>query len=285
MCELMPVAFHGDTLYVVSYQDQPYVPMRPIIESLGLGWASQTQKLKANQDRWSTVTINVTVASDGKRRDMICLPLRKLPGWLMTLQPSRITTHKRERVIQYQNECDDVLWNYWSAQKKKQQPAPLHGRSRFMLVIEAGQITSMDPIDPAAFVIRLEDIPEVVRDCMRDKMLVDKAVLKSIRQQLDTVGGSGDGVEPLKPPRRRIRGTVDAWEPVIAAWLDAPAQQPIEQFTTADILTGALRIPAARITPSGLAQVGLVMARLGWRKARPQVGGKRTWVFVRPMGA
>jgi hypothetical protein len=96
MCELLPVTFHSDTLYVVDYQNQPYVPMKAIVEGMGIDWSSQHQKLKTNQGRWATMVINTTVASDGKKREMICLPLRKLPGWMMTLQPSRVAPEKRD---------------------------------------------------------------------------------------------------------------------------------------------------------------------------------------------
>ena len=55
------------------------------------------------------------VAKDGKQREQICIPLRKLPGWLMTMEPNKIKNLSvRERVIQYQNECDDALWRYWN---------------------------------------------------------------------------------------------------------------------------------------------------------------------------
>lgn len=42
------------------------------------------------------------------------MPLRKLPDWLATIDPGRVKSPEvRERVIQYQNECDDVLRRYW----------------------------------------------------------------------------------------------------------------------------------------------------------------------------
>ncbi|HGH6025852.1 TPA: phage antirepressor N-terminal domain-containing protein [Vibrio mimicus] len=45
-----------------------------------------------------------------------CIPLRKYFGWLQTLQPNRIREDIRDKVIQYQNECDDVLWKHWTKQ-------------------------------------------------------------------------------------------------------------------------------------------------------------------------
>jgi hypothetical protein len=46
---------------------------------------------------------------------MMCIPLRKLPGWLMSIEPGKVKDAAvRSRVIQYQNECDDALWQYWN---------------------------------------------------------------------------------------------------------------------------------------------------------------------------
>ena len=45
---------------------------------------------------------------------MLCLPLRKLSGWLSTISPNKVKPELREKVIAYQNECDDALWDYWN---------------------------------------------------------------------------------------------------------------------------------------------------------------------------
>lgn len=105
------VPFHGNNLYVVNYNGQPYVPMKPIVEGMGLTWQSQFEKIK--QRFKSTITEIVIVAADGKERNMICLALRKLAGWLHTISPNKVKAEIRDKVIQYQEECDDVLYEYW----------------------------------------------------------------------------------------------------------------------------------------------------------------------------
>lgn len=77
-----------------------------------MAWQSQLEKLK--QRFQSTVTEIVIVASDGKDRKMACLPLRKLAGWLQTISPNKVKPEIREKVVQYQKECDDVLYEYWT---------------------------------------------------------------------------------------------------------------------------------------------------------------------------
>ena len=45
---------------------------------------------------------------------MLCLSLRKLPAWLYSVQPGKVSPEIREKVIAYQQECDEVLWQYWT---------------------------------------------------------------------------------------------------------------------------------------------------------------------------
>lgn len=45
---------------------------------------------------------------------MTCLPLRKLPAWLYSISPNKVKHELREKIIRYQEECDDVLWEHWS---------------------------------------------------------------------------------------------------------------------------------------------------------------------------
>jgi hypothetical protein len=109
---LVPVKFQGATLALIDHQGEPFVAMRPVVEAMGLSWQSQFDKIK---DRYTaTVREILTVAEDGKQRSMTCLPLRKLAGWLMTIYPNKVRPDLRERIIAYQDECDDALWAYWS---------------------------------------------------------------------------------------------------------------------------------------------------------------------------
>lgn len=106
------VPFHNTELYVVEHNGQPYTPMKPIVDGMGLDWKSQFVKLK---ERFNSTMVEITtVANDGKSRLMICLPVRKLAAWLYSIHANKVKPELRETVITYQNECDDVLWDYWT---------------------------------------------------------------------------------------------------------------------------------------------------------------------------
>lgn len=106
------VPFHNNDLIVVEYNNQPYTAMRPIVEGMGLDWKAQLVKIK---QRFNSVVGEITTTGkDGKQYLMLCLPLKKLFGWLMTISPNKVKPELRDNVIMYQNECDDVLWDYWT---------------------------------------------------------------------------------------------------------------------------------------------------------------------------
>ncbi|NBM79628.1 hypothetical protein GWI76_10220 [Proteus sp. G2659] len=41
------VPFHGNNLCIVTHDGEPYVPMKPIVEGMGLDWKSQFSKIKS----------------------------------------------------------------------------------------------------------------------------------------------------------------------------------------------------------------------------------------------
>ncbi|HAK1936208.1 TPA: phage antirepressor Ant [Salmonella enterica] len=108
------VTFHGAELYVVNHNGEPYTPMKPIVEGMGMDWASQFTKLK---QRFTKGIVEIAIPSVGGMQTMICLALRKLAGWLQTISPNKVKPEIRDKVIQYQEECDDVLYEYWTKGK------------------------------------------------------------------------------------------------------------------------------------------------------------------------
>lgn len=112
MSKPIKVPFHGAALYIVDHNGEPYTPLKPIVEGIGLGWSGQHEKLQANEARWGIRVIRIP--SGKSQQEAACIPLRKLAGWLMTLHPSRVKPELRDKITTYQNECDDALWKYWS---------------------------------------------------------------------------------------------------------------------------------------------------------------------------
>ncbi|QAY87212.1 phage antirepressor N-terminal domain-containing protein [Pseudomonas arsenicoxydans] len=107
------IPFRSSKLLLVERDGQPFVPMKPVVEGMGLAWQTQHRKLMAGRFA-SVITMMVTTGFDGKQYEMACLPLKKLPGWLMSIHASKVRPDLRENVLAYQDECDDALWAYWN---------------------------------------------------------------------------------------------------------------------------------------------------------------------------
>lgn len=110
------VPFHGNNLYVVNFNGEPYVPMKPIVEGMGLAWGAQFIKIK---QRFGKGVSEIEIPTKTGNQNMICLALRKLAGWLHTISPNKVKPEIRDKVIQYQEECDDVLYEYWTTGEVK----------------------------------------------------------------------------------------------------------------------------------------------------------------------
>ncbi|WGL77967.1 phage antirepressor N-terminal domain-containing protein [Serratia marcescens] len=107
------VQFHGQSIITAMVSGVAYVAMKPIVDNIGLSWASQVQKMLKMKDKFNYVDIDM-VASDGKNRLMGCIPLRKLNGWLFSINPAKVRADIRDKLISYQEECFTVLHDYWT---------------------------------------------------------------------------------------------------------------------------------------------------------------------------
>lgn len=59
------------------------------------------------------MVIITTVAEDGKNREMLCLPIQYLNGWLFGIDINRCNPEIRDTLIKYKKECYQALHDYW----------------------------------------------------------------------------------------------------------------------------------------------------------------------------
>lgn len=107
------VPFNGQQIITAMAAGVAYVAMKPIVENLGMSWGTQQQKLMKQLDKFKCIHMNM-VAADGKPRKLLCLPLKKLNGWLFSINPEKVRADIRDKLIQYQEECFSVLHDYWT---------------------------------------------------------------------------------------------------------------------------------------------------------------------------
>lgn len=196
--QLMPVPFRDDTVVLLGRDNEPYVAMRPIVENMGLAWSPQRTKLA---ERFGpVVTEIVTTGVDGKQYAMSCLPLRKLAGWLYTINPKKVAPELRDKIIQYQEECDEVLWRYWT-KDQKQYVAQLEERAARILPLPGVTRSARDGINFKQLLI----LQEQARDLAK---LLDAAtgsferhgLHNQLRQVNDALGLPTPPLEPSPLP-------------------------------------------------------------------------------------
>ena len=84
-------------------------------------------------------------------------------------------------------------------------------------------------------------------------------------------------------PEQEAREIQDPWYERISLWVDSPEQSLTTSYTSSEILSGALHVPADRIDGGRqmATRVGIAMRKLGWDKVRDSTGA-RLWRYVRP---
>lgn len=109
--QLQTVSFYGTDLITLKFNDVAYTAIRPIVEALGLSWGSQSIKLNKNRDKFGC--FDIATPTNGGIQSMLCMPIKKLNGWLFSINPEKVRPDLKEKVIQYQEECFEALYNYW----------------------------------------------------------------------------------------------------------------------------------------------------------------------------
>ena len=106
--------FHNQTLITLEKDGVAYVAMKPICENIGLDWEAQRQRISRDEVLNSTACMIKAVATDGKNRELLCLPIHYLNGWLFGVDTNRVKAEIRETLITYKKECYQALFDYWN---------------------------------------------------------------------------------------------------------------------------------------------------------------------------
>lgn len=105
--------FHGQHIITAMAAGIAYVAMKPIVEGIGLDWKTQYRKLLNQGDKFNCGHMTM-VAADKKLREVLCIPLKKLNGWLFSINPAKVRDDIRDRLVRYQEDCFTALHDYWT---------------------------------------------------------------------------------------------------------------------------------------------------------------------------
>ncbi len=123
------ILFYDDELTAVIVETgnghTTYVPIKPIVDHLGLAWTGQQQRIQRDPIL-SEVALIVRIESEnmaqsGGSPNVLCLPLDFVNGFLFGIQVSRVKPELQNKVLLYQRECYRVL----AAAFIEEQPKPM----------------------------------------------------------------------------------------------------------------------------------------------------------------
>lgn len=108
------VDFHGTAIPTFNLEGVVRVAMRPICDAIGLDWEGQRQRISRHPVlKTCACMIKAQVSGERQRRNLLTLPLNKLNGWLFGIDASRVKPAIRDKLVEYQAECFEVLSDYW----------------------------------------------------------------------------------------------------------------------------------------------------------------------------
>ena len=173
MGKIITVDFRGDTLFAFECDDGIYVALKPIVDSMGLNWEPQRQRVHRDAILAEGTIIMKAPSAGGGAQDTLCLKLELVNGWLFTIDDSRIKAPEtRERVLTYKRECYGVLFRHFYG-KQEREAAPEIGTDprsdepltvRRQLVTEARQSFDVQSARQLWFKLGLPTVPSMFTD-------------------------------------------------------------------------------------------------------------------------
>ena len=110
---------NGVEIVAVEQDGTIYVPIKPICMAVGVAYESQVNKIKEHPILAQTISLRDMVAADGKHRELLCLPLKFVYGWLFAISPANVSEQTKASVIKYQAECCDVLYEHFTGTMRR----------------------------------------------------------------------------------------------------------------------------------------------------------------------
>lgn len=112
--EQKTVSFYDDELIAVRTKDgSVYVPVRPLTDLLGLNWSGQRQRIMRDavlsEKVQPCVVVTHSQGQPDQRREVLCLPLDYISGFLFGINANRVKDDVRQRLLLYQEKCYQVL--------------------------------------------------------------------------------------------------------------------------------------------------------------------------------
>ena len=119
------IHFYGDEFTgALADDNQLYIPLSQLCDALNLDIASQTKRVKRTEALRDGLRIVRLADTSGRQREMLCLRVDLVPGWLSGVTTSKIEDKTlREKMVAYQRDLYRVAWSVFGPEKAAVMPA------------------------------------------------------------------------------------------------------------------------------------------------------------------
>ncbi|TDR36527.1 phage antirepressor N-terminal domain-containing protein [Aquamicrobium defluvii] len=186
MGQIVTVNFRGDQLYGFESDDGVFVALKPIVESIGMNWSGQEQRVKRDPILSEGICVMHTPFGPGGGQDCLCLKMDLVNGWLFTIDSARIKDQAvREKVILYQRECYGVLFkHFYKGAKPVQEPLVIEDHeetaspdnAKVRLVTECRQTFGSKASGQLWFQLGLPTVPAMIEQSRQFDLLDFEAI-------------------------------------------------------------------------------------------------------------
>ncbi|BCA57680.1 phage antirepressor N-terminal domain-containing protein [Sphingomonas sp. HMP6] len=115
MSEIVTINFRGDDLYGFKRDDGTFMAVKPMCEAMGIPYDAQRQRISRDPILSKAASIMLAPFAGSRGQEVTCLLVKRVNFWLAGVDTNRIKDEAvRERVLLYQEECADVLYDHFA---------------------------------------------------------------------------------------------------------------------------------------------------------------------------
>ncbi|HPH98296.1 MAG TPA: phage antirepressor N-terminal domain-containing protein [Anaerolineaceae bacterium] len=110
-----PFTFYDEIFTIYLADDKNwYIPLRNVCEALGLDSRSQRRRIAddgALFDAIKEFSLDTPYQDTVRKKDVLCLNVRRLPYWLGTIDANRVKEEHKGKIVLFKREFADAAWS------------------------------------------------------------------------------------------------------------------------------------------------------------------------------
>lgn len=150
-----------------------YTAVRRMCEAMGVSFTGQRARLK-NAD-WSCVKMIFTHDASGRKQELFCIPIRRLPMWFATMNARKVAPERRPQIERFQGEAAEALWQWMTG-----------GQPAAMVPVDV-QFAAMERRLESRIERRFDELTVEVRTARNSTDTISDDNVRAMRRQFLTV--------------------------------------------------------------------------------------------------